>query len=243
MSDSDKAFPGSFDAYLSRHTVGDVRNRLDSPSKGDLHGKANANHNHNSDYYGKSAVDTMLSGKAAASALTQEIIDRANADLALAAAKQDKFTGTTGQYVRGDGSLATFPTIPSAQVQADYAQTNNAAVDFIKNKPAGFSVGAATVSSVTLNSAFQPNATGASVVSIIGSFTALVSGGVTLSVQTCPTSSGTFVEVGVTNLITLLTALSNAKETLTVPVPAGHWLKVTATGGTPTVQKVGWNIQ
>lgn len=210
MSDTTPAFPSSTSAATAGITKGDL----------------------------KAAVD--ISSKANAADLTQEIIDRANADIALATAKMDKPTGTAAQYIRGNGTLATFPTIPAAQVQADYTQANSAAVDFIKNKPADFSVGAAVTSSVTLNTAFRPSATRPTLVAIIGSFTALISGGVTLSVQTSATESGTYVEVGVTNLITLLTALSNAKETITVPVPAGHWLKVTATGGTPTVTKVVW---
>ena len=44
-------------------------------------------------------------------------------------------TGTTSQYFRGDLSLATFPTIPAAQIQSDWNQTNNALLDYIKNKP------------------------------------------------------------------------------------------------------------
>jgi len=43
--------------------------------------------------------------------------------------------GTISQYIRGNGTLATFPTIPAAQIQSDWAQTNNAALDYIKNKP------------------------------------------------------------------------------------------------------------
>lgn len=73
--------------------------------------------------------------------------------------KQNKFIGTTSQYVRGDGSLIAFPsipaaqqpsdwsvstgvtrilnkpTIPAAQIQSDWNQTSNASLDFIKNKP------------------------------------------------------------------------------------------------------------
>jgi hypothetical protein len=51
------------------------------------------------------------------------------------AGKMDAPAGTTGQYVRGDGSLATFPTVPDAQVQSDWAQGSSGSVDFIKNKP------------------------------------------------------------------------------------------------------------
>lgn len=44
-------------------------------------------------------------------------------------------TGLTTQYLRGDGSLATFPSIPAAQIQSDWNQSNNTLPDFIKNKP------------------------------------------------------------------------------------------------------------
>ena len=53
-------------------------------------------------------------------------------------------TGTISQYFRGDLSLATFPTIPAAQIQSDWNQTNNALLDYIKNKP---SIPAAQVNS------------------------------------------------------------------------------------------------
>lgn len=48
-------------------------------------------------------------------------------------------TGTTSQYLRGDGTLATFPSIPAAQIQSDWSQANSGSVDFIKNKPVLFS--------------------------------------------------------------------------------------------------------
>lgn len=54
---------------------------------------------------------------------------------ALEMGKQDKFSGTDSQYVRGDGSLASFPSMPAAQIQSDWNQTNTSAADFIKNKP------------------------------------------------------------------------------------------------------------
>lgn len=40
----------------------------------------------------------------------------------------------TTQYVAGDGSLKTNPSIPSAQVQSDWAQTSSGSVDYVKNK-------------------------------------------------------------------------------------------------------------
>lgn len=39
------------------------------------------------------------------------------------------------KYLRGDGTWQNFPSIPAAQVQSDWNQTDSAQVDFIKNKP------------------------------------------------------------------------------------------------------------
>lgn len=50
-------------------------------------------------------------------------------------AKFDSPTGTTAQYLRGDGTLATFPTIPAGQVQSDWGQSNSGVLDYVKNKP------------------------------------------------------------------------------------------------------------
>lgn len=42
-------------------------------------------------------------------------------------------TGTTSQYLRGDGTVATFPSIPAAQVNADWSASSG--VSQILNKP------------------------------------------------------------------------------------------------------------
>lgn len=47
--------------------------------------------------------------------------------------KQDKFSGSSAQYVRGDGSLASFPSIPSGQSPSDWNATSG--VTRILNKP------------------------------------------------------------------------------------------------------------
>jgi len=43
--------------------------------------------------------------------------------------------GTAAQYIAGNGTKVTFPTIPTAQIQSDWTQANNTALDYIKNKP------------------------------------------------------------------------------------------------------------
>lgn len=50
------------------------------------------------------------------------------------AGKMNAPTGTTGQYLRGDGTPAPFPTIPAGQLQSDMAQTNTSSLDYVKNK-------------------------------------------------------------------------------------------------------------
>jgi hypothetical protein len=64
--------------------------------------------------------------------------------------------GATSQYLRGDGTLASFPSIPSAQVQSDWNETNSGFIDYIKNKPATVSQSAVTRS---LNTAYQISTT------------------------------------------------------------------------------------
>lgn len=43
--------------------------------------------------------------------------------------------GLSSQYIAGDGTKVTFPSIPSAQIQSDWLQGNISAADYIKNKP------------------------------------------------------------------------------------------------------------
>lgn len=55
------------------------------------------------------------------------------------------FGGTTLQYIRGDGTLATLPTAIS-QIQSDWNEANTGLADFIKNKP---TLGTAAATSTT----------------------------------------------------------------------------------------------
>ncbi len=73
-------------------------------------------------------------------------------------AKLSTPTGTTSQYLRGDGTIAAFPAIPAAQVQVDWNATSGIAS--ISNKPALAPVATAgTYSSLTgIPSTFPPSA-------------------------------------------------------------------------------------
>ena len=83
-----------------------------------------------SSVYTKTQVDNALSSKAdAADVYTKTQVDTALSAKANAA---DLATvATTGDY----DDLLNKPTIPAAQVQSDYAQSDNTQVDYIKNKP------------------------------------------------------------------------------------------------------------
>lgn len=71
------------------------------------------------------ASTSALSGYATTAALTTGLAGKANTP-----------TGTTAQYLRGDGSVATFPSIPTAQVNSDWTATSG--VSQILNKPTTF---------------------------------------------------------------------------------------------------------
>lgn len=100
-----------------------------------------------SGYVTSAALSSTLSGYVSGSSLTATLTGYATqTDLSTGLAnKMNVLSGTTSQYVRGDGTLAGFPSIPAAQVQADWAQASSGAVDFIKNKPALGSAAAANL--------------------------------------------------------------------------------------------------
>ena len=80
--------------------------------------------------YTKTQVDNLLNDKAdKATTYTKTQVDSA---LALKANSADLATvATTGDY----DDLTNKPTIPAAQVQSDWDQSDNTKVDYIKNKP------------------------------------------------------------------------------------------------------------
>lgn len=71
------------------------------------------------------AIATVLSGYATTAALTSGLAGKFNTP-----------SGNTAQYLRGDGSLAAFPSIPAAQVNSDWNASSGAAQ--ILNKPTLF---------------------------------------------------------------------------------------------------------
>lgn len=85
------------------------------------------------------ASTTSLSGYATADSVNSALGNYTNTQTLtnLLNGKFNSPTGTINQYLRGDGTTATFPMIPAAQVNSDWNATSGAA--FILNKPTLFS--------------------------------------------------------------------------------------------------------
>ena len=151
----------------------------------------------------------------------------ANAYIASAStwnAKEPAITsGTTSQYWRGDktwqtlatvgvtgsyNDLSNKPTIPSAQIQSDWAQSNNAAVDYIKNKP--------TAPAITNNPSrtIQTVAAAANGWQISATNTSFVSYSVTITANATGLIAGAS-----TGYVVLETASTNSST-------AGNWLEI-----------------
>ncbi|MCL2338350.1 MAG: hypothetical protein FWC51_00125 [Proteobacteria bacterium] len=89
------------------------------------------------------------------------IINMANMISDAIAGKADKSAlapvATSGNY----NDLTNKPTIPAAQIQADWTQTNAAAADYIKNKPNTANTGIGTASSGTIGQIISTGASNA----------------------------------------------------------------------------------
>jgi len=147
--------------------------------------------------------------------------------------KFDDPTGSTSQYLRGDGSLATFPTIPAAQIQSDWTQTNNAALDYIKNKP---TVGSGTVTSIAT-------------AGLLSGGTITSSGTITTSINTNKLVGRSSASAGVMEEIAVGSGLTLSGGTLTntaTPTPLGYYgafqdqtIQTAAAINTPYAMKFG----
>lgn len=153
--------------------------------------------------------------------------------------------GLTTQYIRGDGSFATFPAIPAAQVQSDWNATTGLGV--ILNKPT-FNFGAPNVRTVAVSTAYQAtDPTKADIVTVSPSCqnatTVLASSACTMQVRqsattglTCSTGTVTASWTSLVNLGLVFTQTSGSP--LTVHLPIGGYFILCATSGTFTISAV-----
>ena len=82
------------------------------------------------------AAADIVSGTLAVARIPSLAISQTNGLQAALDSKLATPTGTTAQYLRGDGTLATFPSIPAAQVNSDWNSVSG--VSQILNKPSTF---------------------------------------------------------------------------------------------------------
>lgn len=125
------------------------------------------------------------------------------------------------KYLRGDGTWQTFPTIPEAQIQSDWNQTDNTKKDYIKNKPS-----ISTVNNAKLT--IQKNGT------TVKTFTANASTDVTCNITVPTTFDDLTGTVAIGNGGTGATTRLNALKNLTnedVGTNATYFLTITNSWG------------
>ena len=124
------ALSGSYDDLTDKPDIPDVSDYYDKEEINTLlDGKADVSDLPDmSNYYDKTATDTLLSAKADTSSLAS--------------------VATSGSY----DDLTNKPTIPDAQVQSDWSQSDNTKVDYIKNKPLVPVIETATIQNVAIAS-------------------------------------------------------------------------------------------
>lgn len=185
---------------------------------------------------GANTGDQDLSAYAVASAV----------NAALATKQGSIATGSISQYLRGDLSLATFPSIPAAQINSDWNAVSGVAQ--ISNKPAIPSV-TRTTSALTL-SLVGTGATGTQIsaandstirVNVSCSTTATIAGPSTslVTLKKCATNSateGSWTSVAIfendqtVTLAVVLQSVQVTKGQLETDVPAGWFVKLVNSG-------------
>lgn len=165
-------------------------------------------------------------------------------------------SGNTNQYVRGNGSLATFPTLVTSTSQlvnnsgfitseVDGSVTNEIELPSQTGNNGKFlsttgtvttwSTPTVTVSapsfnnSITSGTAFQPNANSASAIIVSSSLTgSLVGVYGTSIISISSTQSGTYTNIGLGMSFFLnVLAVGDNRDSGTILVPKGYWVKVT----------------
>lgn len=225
-----------FTSYTVSNLVPEVQSSFDALAAVAFDGNATSLND-----YANLVTSTILSGTLGGYATSSSVA-------AGLGAKFDSPSGSTSQYVRGDGSLIAFPTIPSAQIQSDWNQSNNGLLDFIKNKPVIPST-ARTTSTLSL-SLVGTGATGtqissskdASVSCCVSTSTTSTIGGPATSVvalKICATNNvtegswttvTTFESDQNITLAVILQSVQVVKGQLCADVPAGWFVKLVNSG-------------
>lgn len=160
-------------------------------------------------------------------------------------------TDTRQIYKRESGSWSVVITLPAAQTQADWNETDNSAIGFVKNKPAAAFTNNPTHSIITTAAAANGfllsstrNAQVAYSVSITTTSTIGSAGAGYVVLEICATNSATagdWVEIGrATNsqtitLAAVLQSVQVASQSISGVVPAGYYVRLrsVASSGSP----------
>lgn len=162
------------------------------------------------------------------------------------ATKYNTPTGNTAQYLRGDGTLATFPSIPAAQVQSDWNAVSG--VTQILNKPAipsatAFNYGAPTARTLVASTSYQAlDNTKAADVTIspqcTNATTVVAASACTLQVRqgtgTLNCSTGTVTHQWISTYALGLLLTNSSGSPVAIKVPSGGSFILCATAGTFT---------
>lgn len=159
--------------------------------------------------------------------------------------------GSTAQYLRGDGSLAAFPSIPSAQIQSDWNAVSGLGV--ILNKPSiptitpfNFSAPAArTLAVATQYQAADPSKAAIATISpsCVNATTVLASSACTIQVRQASTagltcSTGTISMTWSSTVQLGLAFNQTSGSPFDIKLPTGGYFILCATAGTFTISAV-----
>lgn len=205
------------------------------------------------------ATQAALDLKASASSVTSSISSATNAlgtaiygyldtlvDSIESALSGKSDVGHTHAY----GTLTGLPSIPSDQIQSDWAQSNSGSLDFIKNKPTLPTFYTTNITR-SLNSSFQPNTSRPCMVTYtvrIAATLSLVTGqSGTVFLETSPDNS-TWTEVsrienGNTGSLTVgLNLTQTVASQVSSMVPTGYYARLRTNGTATFTYVIGQEI-
>lgn len=133
-----------------------------------------------------------------------------------------------------DGSITNELELPSMTGNVGKVLTVSASTTatWVTPTAATMNYGApSTGNAITSGTAFQPNSTGACNIVINGNMSGIVGLLSNVTIATCSTQNGTYTTVATDQLLITILSVAVDKTLSSIPVPAGYWVKVTATNG------------
>lgn len=151
------------------------------------------------------------------------------------------FDGTSNITI--PGSAVT--SIPNTSLTNSSVTVNgtNIALGGSATITASTSVGTpSSATSITMGTAFQPRAGGASFIAVSASLTGALGLNETITIAMSATSGGTYTTVATDQLLIGLLGLTLDRAVGTIPVPAGWWVRVTRSGSAASATYTKWDL-